>query len=140
MNKFSKNHNYINNPQDETFTCKVCGKKVSLSEMGSRYRNHCPDCLSSVHLDIIPGDRKSTCKGIMEPVGVWVRKGGEWAIIHRCKECGALSSNRIASDDNPLKLMTIALKPLSELPFPIDYFERLVFDHYRQNETDKPEE
>ena len=30
----------------------------------------------------------------MEPVAVWVRKGGEWAIIHRCKRCGKLSSNR----------------------------------------------
>ena len=31
----------------------------------------------------------------MEPIAVWVRKNGEWAIIHRCKVCGALSSNRI---------------------------------------------
>ena len=37
----------------------------------------------------------------MEPIAVWVRKNGEWAIIHRCKICGALSSNRIAADDNP---------------------------------------
>ena len=36
----------------------------------------------------------------MEPIAVWVRKGGEWAIIHRCKRCGALSSNRMAADDN----------------------------------------
>lgn len=47
----------------------------------------------------------------MEPVAVWVRKGGEWAIIHRCKRCGALSSNRVAADDNPMKLMSIAMKP-----------------------------
>ena len=26
----------------------------------------------------------------MEPVGVWVRKGGEWALIHRCRACGAV--------------------------------------------------
>ena len=24
----------------------------------------------------------------MEPIGVWVRKNGEWALIHRCKRCG----------------------------------------------------
>ena len=49
------------------------------------------------------------CVGIMEPVAVWVRKGGEWAIIHRCKRCGKLSSNRVAADDNPMKLMSIAI-------------------------------
>ena len=47
------------------------------------------------------------CGGIMEPVAVWVRKGGEWAIIHRCKRCGKLSSNRVAADDNPMKLMSL---------------------------------
>ena len=56
----------------------------------------------------------------MEPVAVWVRKGGEWAIIHRCKRCGKLSSNRVAADDNPMKLMSIAMKP-----FPLDYIEEM---------------
>ena len=49
----------------------------------------------------------------MEPVGVWVRKGGEWALIHRCRACGALRSNRIAADDNPALLLSIALRPLA---------------------------
>lgn len=71
-----------------------------------------PNCLSSLHVDEEPGDRASDCGGIMEPVAVWVRKGGEWAIIHRCKRCGKLSSNRVAADDNPMKLMSIAMKPL----------------------------
>ncbi len=79
---------------------------------GSDHRNHCPNCLSSLHVDIEPGDRAADCGGIMEPVAVWVRKGGEWAIIHRCKRCGALSSNRVAADDNPMKLMSIAMRPL----------------------------
>ena len=48
----------------------------------------------------------------MEPIGVWVRSDGEWAIVHRCKRCGKLSSNRIAADDNPMKLMAIAMKPV----------------------------
>ena len=68
---------------------------------GSDHRNHCPNCLSSLHVDEEPGDRASDCGGIMEPVAVWVRKGGEWAIIHRCKRCGKLSSNRVAADDKP---------------------------------------
>jgi hypothetical protein len=59
----------------------------------------------------------------MEPIGVWIRKNGEWAIIHRCTRCGRLSSNRIAADDNPVKLMSIALKPLARPPFPLDTIE-----------------
>ena len=81
----------------DTFTCKVCGRLCTPQNAGSDHRNHCPNCLSSLHVDIEPGDRASDCGGIMEPVAVWVRRGGEWAIIHRCKRCGALSSNRVAA-------------------------------------------
>ena len=97
---------------NDTFTCKVCGRVCTPQNAGSDHRNHCPNCLSSLHVDEEPGDRASDCGGIMEPVAVWVRKGGEWAIIHRCKRCGKLSSNRVAADDNPMKLMSIAMKPL----------------------------
>lgn len=61
----------------------------------------------------------------MDPVGVWVRKNGEWAIIHRCRICGHLSSNRVAADDNPMKLMSIAMKPLSQPPFPLEKIEEM---------------
>lgn len=61
----------------------------------------------------------------MEAIGVWIRKGGEWAIIHRCKRCGELSSNRCAADDNPMKLMSIAMKPISTPPFPLERIEEL---------------
>ena len=61
----------------------------------------------------------------MEPVAVWVRNKGEWAIIHRCKMCGTFSSNRVAADDNPMKLMSIAMKPISQPPFPIERIEEL---------------
>ena len=87
-------------------------------------RNHCPNCLASVHLDDEPGDRAADCGGTMEPVAVWVRKGGEWAIIHRCKVCGVLHSNRVAADDNPTVLMSLAVKPLAMPPFPLDRLER----------------
>lgn len=104
----------------ESFLCKVCGSLVVPEGAGSQHRNHCPKCLSSVHVDDEPGDRSSLCNGIMDPVSVWVRKGGEWAIIHRCRLCGTLSSNRIAADDNPMMLMSIAVKPLSMPPFPLN--------------------
>ena len=66
---------------NDTFTCKVCGRVCTPQNAGSDHRNHCPNCLSSLHVDEEPGDRASDCGGIMEPVAVWVRKGGEWAII-----------------------------------------------------------
>ena len=111
----------------DTFTCKVCGRLRTPENAGSDHRNHCPNCLSSLHVDIEPGDRESDCGGIMEPVAVWVRRGGEWAIIHRCKRCGALSSNRVAADDNPMKIMSIAMRPLSALASKIQPFLRLLF-------------
>lgn len=110
---------------EEVFTCKVCGRQVVPEGAGSGHRNHCPNCLHSLHVDDRPGDRAACCGGIMEPVGVWVRKGGEWAVIHRCRRCGHLSSNRVAADDNPMKLMSIALKPLALPPFPLERVEEL---------------
>lgn len=95
----------------DAFTCKECGRLIVPEGAGSGHRNHCPYCLYSVHLDNKPGDRSSECHGRMEPIGVWVRKNGEWAVIHRCKICGKISSNRIAADDNPMKLMALALRP-----------------------------
>ncbi len=59
----------------------------------------------------------------MEPVAIWVRKNGEWAIVHRCRDCGAFSSNRIAADDNEFVLLSIAAKPIANPPFPLDRLE-----------------
>lgn len=116
---------YKSHTCNESFTCKVCGRLVVPNGAGSDHRNHCPYCITSMHLDIEPGDREADCGGAMEPVAVWVRKNGEWAIIHRCKICGALSSNRIAADDNPMKLMSIAMKPVSSPPFPLEKIEEM---------------
>jgi len=116
---------YRNHACNEHFNCKVCGRLVVPEGASSQHRNHCPNCLSSLHVDNKPGDRQSDCGGIMEAVGVWVRKNDEWAIIHRCKRCGHLSSNRIAADDNPMKLMSVALKPLGSPPFPLERIEEL---------------
>ncbi len=123
--RFNYENENINN-LDESFACMVCGRNITYAGAGSRHRNHCPHCLSSVHLDNVPGDRSANCGGIMDAIGVWVRKNGEWAIIHRCRSCGHLSSNRIASDDNPVKLLSIALKPLALPPFPLDGIENMI--------------
>lgn len=122
--KYEKGY-YKNHACHESFTCKVCGRPVVPEGAGSNHRNHCPNCLSSLHVDNEPGDRASNCGGVMEPIAAWVRKNGEWAIIHRCRVCGTLSSNRVAADDNPMKLMSIAMKPLTNPPFPLEKIEEM---------------
>ncbi len=122
--KYEKGY-YKTHACTESFVCKVCGRLVVSGGSGSDHRNHCPNCLSSLHVDREPGDRDADCGGIMEAVAVWVRKNGEWAIIHRCRRCGAFRSNRIAADDNPMKLMSIAMKPLCLPPFPLERIEEM---------------
>ena len=116
---------YKHHPCSDHFICRKCGRLVVSAGAGSSHRNHCPNCLTSLHLDVEPGDRAADCGGLMEPVAVWVRSRGEWAVIHRCRRCGALSSNRVAGDDNPLKLLSIALAPLASPPFPVEHIQEL---------------
>jgi hypothetical protein len=76
------------------FTCALCGQVVEPLTNGS-YRNHCPFCLHSLHVDIMPGDRRNTCHGLMEPLEVRGGKKG-FQIVFRCRRCGASNVNRIA--------------------------------------------
>ena len=73
----------------------------------------------------MPGDRDADCAGSMEPIAVCVRENGEWALIHRCGGCSAVRVNRIAGDDNPLLLMRIAVRPLAQPPFPLEWLSRV---------------
>ena len=50
---------------------------------------------------------------------------GEWALLHRCRMCGTIHANRVAADDNPLLLMSLASKPLACPPFPLGKLEEL---------------
>lgn len=108
-----------------SFACVHCQARVDPPgpEAGTENRNHCPKCLHSVHLDVVPGDRAAGCGRKMEPVAVWVRRNGEWALIHRCVECGALSSNRVAADDDRFALLSLAAKAIAQPPFPMDHGE-----------------
>lgn len=105
----------------ESFRCAHCGKEIHPEGAGSQHRNHCPHCLYSLHVDEEPGDRKATCHGQMEPIGVISKGDGDWSILHLCKSCGKLSLNRALADDNPLLLMQLAVKPLSSPPFPMSF-------------------
>lgn len=89
--------------REEAFTCGHCGNKVQPLGKGT-YRNHCPQCLWSKHVDDEgPGDRLSLCKGLMEPKGFDMRKG-EWVVQHECTECGKKIVNKLAPDDDWKKL------------------------------------
>ena len=90
------------------FSCSNCGAAVPARAYGTRERNHCPHCLHSLHVDIAVGDRRSLCRGTMEPISLWKRSDGELAIIHRCKRCGTLKSNRVAGDDSDSRLIALA--------------------------------
>ena len=69
---------YKTHPCGDTFTCKACGWPVGPEGAGSGHRNHCPNCLTSLHLD-----------------------------------------------DNPMKLLSIAARPMASPPFPIEHLHKL---------------
>ncbi|MBI3332285.1 RNHCP domain-containing protein [Candidatus Peregrinibacteria bacterium] len=86
--------------RQESFTCEHCGKDVAPLPRGT-YRNHCPHCLYSKHIDAEgPGDRASDCGGLMTPVSLDQSGKKGWMIVHRCFLCGKEISNRAAPDDD----------------------------------------
>ncbi len=79
------------------FTCQYCGQEVLPLTNGS-YRNHCPFCLCSKHVDIYPGDRESECGGKMNAVEVVYKSGKGYQLVHECQSCGHRQRNKVASD------------------------------------------
>jgi hypothetical protein len=104
------------NPDYLGFRCAHCRAFVSAEPIisGVKNRNHCPYCLWSIHVDLLEvGDRLAACKEKMEPIGLTIKKTrkkygetaqGELMIIHCCVDCGKISINRIAADDDPDKI------------------------------------
>jgi hypothetical protein len=100
------------------FRCLNCNGYVSAlaALSGVHNRNHCPYCLWSRHLDLVAaGDRLSACKAPMRPIGLTMKPGhnkyapagGELMLVHLCEDCGRLSINRIAADDDSQALAEI---------------------------------
>ena len=85
-------------------------------------RDHCPNCLCGIHReDVGYGE----CGGTLEPVSVWIKEDDCWEIIQRCRLCGKMTASAVADDDNRIKLLSVASKPLSFPPFPIEKLEEL---------------
>jgi RNHCP domain len=103
----------------EGFVCLYCCNIVPAGQAlpGGHNRNHCPYCLSSRHLDLYEaGDRLSACKARMKPIGLTLKHTpskyatetqGELMLIHQCEECGKVSINRIAADDDTEAILTV---------------------------------
>ena len=95
---------------DEPFICLNCGHKVST--LGYTARDHCPNCLFSLHVDINPGDRKQDCKGLLEPIAVLKFKDS-YKIVYKCQKCGMIRKNIMATDDNMDLIIKIMSNPIS---------------------------
>lgn len=87
----------------EDFTCEQCGTFVE----GNGYTNHCPQCLYSKHVDRFPGDRVSTCGGLMKPVDVIVHAGTIVDVIQECQRCKHRHTNKVSDQDNQEVLMQV---------------------------------
>lgn len=94
---------------DNGFVCAVCGREVE--PLGYTSRNHCPHCLSSLHVDIMPGDRANECKGILKPIQTLPDPKKKFIIIFKCEKCGATVRNKCADDDD-MKLIIKLTNPV----------------------------
>jgi DNA-directed RNA polymerase subunit RPC12/RpoP len=109
----------------QPFVCDACGAEVVVNDaMGTAHRNHCPVCLASKHVDdSVSGDRAAQCGGVMLPIGLKFKavttdrwggqRYGELMLIHRCEQCGKISVNRIAADDDPKKIEAVFVESLT---------------------------
>jgi len=103
-----KNPIYVNEP----FVCKYCKEANPKAEIGCR--NHCRNCLYSMHVDDqVPGDRSSKCLGLMQPIDIEISQKKGFKILHRCKLCGKMMYNKMADDDD-LYLITQLIKTHNE--------------------------
>ncbi len=91
--------------RDEEFVCENCGKKVLPLKYSAR--DHCPFCLYSKHVDIMPGDRKNTCLGLLKPIGIEKFKD-TYKIVYRCTKCGEYHKNIMAKDDNMEEIILLS--------------------------------
>lgn len=83
---------------DEQFKCINCGELVKPLTYTSR--DHCTKCLCSIHVDIFPGDRANTCKGLFIPTSVEYNNNKGYVITYKCEKCGEIHKNKMAEDDN----------------------------------------
>lgn len=93
-------------PRNEGFVCEECGASVPPAK--GTFRNHCPMCLTAKHVDnATPGDRLSTCLGLMPAIDVTGSDPDALIITHRCERCGKTIRNKLAEDDDRDKAIAL---------------------------------
>ena len=95
--------------KDENFTCENCLKNVN--KLNYTARDHCPYCLYSKHVDLMPGDRLNTCKGLLKPIAIEKFKD-TYKIVYKCQKCGEIHKNIMANDDD----MNLIIELTKETP------------------------
>lgn len=93
----------------EDFTCAHCGTEV----IGNGYTDHCPACLWGKHVDIDPGDRASTCDGMMKPIDIIALKGGT-RIAYICERCKHKFQVRRVPDDNDEVMLALSKQAMHD--------------------------
>lgn len=91
--------------KDEAFICEHCLKHVE--RLNYTARDHCPHCLYSKHVDIMPGDRKNICQGLLKPIGIEKFKHS-YKIIYECETCHEKHKNIMANDDNMNQIIELS--------------------------------
>jgi len=94
---------------DEDFICNNCGENVKA--LGYTARDHCPNCLTSLHIDNNPGDRANSCHGKLVPIGIELGKKDTKKIVYKCEKCGIIKRNKAANDDNMDLILEIMSNP-----------------------------
>jgi len=93
----NKRKNFIS--VNEDFICGNCGEENFAADIGCR--NHCSKCLWSRHVDDeVPGDRASSCGGLMRPIAIDKNGKKGFMVVHECVDCEKKILNKVASDDD----------------------------------------
>ncbi len=98
--------------RNDGFDCVQCGKTVAPHPSSSR--DHCPYCLTGLHVDNEPGDRANLCRGDLKPIGLEM-KSGKQQIVYRCEECHTVIKNIVAPDDNTQLIINLSTEPVAKL-------------------------
>ena len=95
---------------NETFECIFCGQQIPMPKGG--IRDHCPHCLRSRHVDIVPGDRAAKCRGRMDPTQFDLVGGVVW-IEYRCSDCPHVYRVRSHTEDKVPHSLSVGDLPKS---------------------------
>ena len=93
--------------RDENFICDNCGKNVV--KLNYTARDHCPYCLYSKHVDIMPGDRLNDCMGLLKPITIEKFKD-TYKIVYKCLKCNQIHKNIMANDDDNNLIIELSTK------------------------------